>query len=610
MKCSLALLLSFFFSLPLAAQLDPRERYGTYLGGAIARIYHAICNPACYTNFPADTTVDRVVADSGGNVYVAGHTTAIDFPTTTGAYRRSVHYAANSAGDSYSSDAFVAKFNSSGQLVWSTYLNAPGSAVGGAPPVFALGVDGSGNVAVAGDGLYDLCWHVTWMMKLNSTGSAATYNNTLGCTGYAGTIVHAAAVDASTRYFYLSVRDTNQLYPTTAGANPPDPNYPDSRLIKIDTLKTSNSGIVYSAGTRETFYAGPNEAPPSAVAVNASGDAYALTLDTSVTKYDSVGAILFSVNYLPGWASSLTANAITLSSGGDALFTVRVSPQGAYPATSSFGFITTGYTVSDTLIVRLNGVTGARVYSTAVHDAFMTPLAIGRDSANEPFVTGSNSRFYQYSVNPYSTAPSKGAFLLRLNSSGTQVWLDSTFGGDAGLGIAIDSAWNAYVVGTSNAGEYFPLTSTAYQSSFKNAASQGFLAKLIIEADVKMQPQIASPNPVTHGANLTYTLSAYNNGPDVSDGDTITDVLPAGTTFVSFSTTNGTCTHPNVGYGGTFKCTRTAVLNKGSYWGPVKLTVRVNAAAGTTLKNTASVAAKTQDVVSSNNSATVYVKVQ
>src|SRR5205823_1982027 len=170
----------------------------------------------------------------------------------------------------------------------------------------------------------------------------------------------------------------------------------------------------------------------------------------------------------------------------------------------------------------------------------------------------------------------EGAFLLRLNSTGTQVWLDSTFGGDTGLGIAIDSAWNAYVVGTSNAGEYFPLTSNAYQNTFKNAASQGFLAKLIIEADVKMQPQIASPNPVTHGTNLTYTLSAYNNGPDVSDGDTITDVLPAGTTFVSFSTTNGTCTPANVSNGNTFKCTRTGVLNKGNSWGPIKLSVKVN----------------------------------
>jgi len=84
---------------------------------------------------------------------------------------------------------------------------------------------------------------------------------------------------------------------------------------------------------------------------------------------------------------------------------------------------------------------------------------------------------------------------------------------------------------------------------------------------------------------LTYTLAVYNNGPDVSDGDTLTDVLPANTTIVSFTNTNGTCTHPAVwGSGGTFKCTRSSLLNKGSYWGQITLTVHVNAATGSTLK--------------------------
>ena len=132
---------------------------------------------------------------------------------------------------------------------------------------------------------------------------------------------------------------------------------------------------------------------------------------------------------------------------------------------------------------------------------------------------------------------------------------------------------------------------------------------MIIEADLKLTAS-ASPNPVAHGANLTYTFSVLNSGPDVSDGDILTDVLPTGTTFVSFSTTNGTCTHPAVGSSGTFKCTRTSPLLKAHSGGPVKLTVHVNASSGTTLTNKASVAAKTQDVVPSNNSATVSVHVQ
>src|SRR4029077_66599 len=183
--------------------------------------------------------------------------------------------------------------------------------------------------------------------------------------------------------------------------------------------------------------------------------------------------------------------------------------------------------------------------------------ALALNSANEPFVTGALSAS-SFRVNPYSNAPVTGGFLIRLKSSGTALWLDSAFGGHYGTAIAIDSAWNAFVVGSSLIGDYFPLTANAFQSSFKGS-SQGFLSKLIIEADLKLTAS-ASPNPVPRGTNLTYSFSALNNGPDVSDGDSLTDVLPSGTTFVSFSTTSGTCTHPAVGSGGTFKCTRTSTL--------------------------------------------------
>jgi uncharacterized repeat protein (TIGR01451 family) len=545
---------------------------------------------------------DRVVVDGAGNIYVAGHTTAIDFPTTSGAYRTQVNFSCERSGTCSSSDGFLVKFNSSGQRVWSTYLGAHAPAgfspqIGG---INALGLDASGNVAVAGSEFQDLCGNSAFMLKLNSSGSTLVYSNTLPCNDNsgAGIIPQAAAVDPSGRYFYLAVSDTDGSYPPTPGANPADPSSPQERLVKVDTLKTTNGGVVYVAGTKGTS---------GGVTVNSSGNAYVVSSDTRVTKFDSLGAALFSVNYLPSWATSASGRAIILTNTGDVLFTGQVSPQGAYPATTSFGTTTSGSAATDTLIVRLNGSTGSRVYSSAIHDVNMAPFALARDSANEAFVTGKLSASW-FRVNPYSNAPLSGAFLVHLNSTGTSVWLDSAFGGDAGYGIAVDSAWNAYVVGTSLSGEYFPLTANAFQSSFKGATAQGFLSKLIIEADLKLTAS-ASPNPVPHGTNLTYTFSVLNNGPDVSDGDTLTDVLPSGTTFVSFTNTNGTCTHPAVGSGGTFKCTRSSPLLKGHSWGPIKLTVLVNAAPGT-LTNKASVAAKTQDVVSSNNTATVSVTVK
>jgi hypothetical protein len=217
----------------------------------------------------------------------------------------------------------------------------------------------------------------------------------------------------------------------------------------------TNQGRVYVALSNDA---------PNALAVDSARHAF--VAGKYITKFDTVGAIVFSKTNFPSFASG-AIKAVTLTGAGDILFTGNASPQGAFPATKSFGTITSG---SDAFVARLNS-TGALVYSEVIHDAHMTPFAIARDSANEPFVTGRNSG-YQYSVNRYSTAPSAGAFLLRGNSTGTGLWLDSTFGGDVGLAITVDPAWNAFVVGSVVSGEYFPLRS-AYQTSFKGAAAQG-----------------------------------------------------------------------------------------------------------------------------------------
>ena len=53
--------------------------------------------------------------------------------------------------------------------------------------------------------------------------------------------------------------------------------------------------------------------------------------------------------------------------------------------------------------------------------------------------------------------------------------------------------------------------------------------------------KVGSPKPVTAGDNLTYTLEATNNGPSVASSVTVSDPLPAGTTFVSVTPSAGTC---------------------------------------------------------------------
>jgi len=66
----------------------------------------------------------------------------------------------------------------------------------------------------------------------------------------------------------------------------------------------------------------------------------------------------------------------------------------------------------------------------------------------------------------------------------------------------------------------------------------------------------ASPNTgVTVGSNVTKTIPVNNISGGTLNGVQLVDTLPAGTTFVSASSTVGTCTGPTVGTTGTVTCT-------------------------------------------------------
>ena len=58
----------------------------------------------------------------------------------------------------------------------------------------------------------------------------------------------------------------------------------------------------------------------------------------------------------------------------------------------------------------------------------------------------------------------------------------------------------------------------------------------------------ASPNPVAAGGTLLYTITVTNNGPDAATNVSLSDVLPAGTTFHSLAAPTGwNATPPAVG---------------------------------------------------------------
>ena len=119
-----------------------------------------------------------IAVDYRGNSYVAGVTTAADFPTTPGAFQTST-----SAGET----GFVVKLDPTGNIVYATY-------VGGTNVVLGIAVDGRGRAYLTGQTSGDLPIRNAaqpvlgggldaFVMVLNSSGSDLIYSTYLGGLG-------------------------------------------------------------------------------------------------------------------------------------------------------------------------------------------------------------------------------------------------------------------------------------------------------------------------------------------------------------------------------------------------------------------------------------------
>ncbi|WP_332644775.1 COG1361 S-layer family protein [Aeromicrobium sp.] len=112
-----------------------------------------------------------------------------------------------------------------------------------------------------------------------------------------------------------------------------------------------------------------------------------------------------------------------------------------------------------------------------------------------------------------------------------------------------------------------------------------------------------TPDPVAAGEDLTYTINVTNAGPNTAEDVTVTDVLPAGVTFLNSAPD---CTNA----GGTLTCAMGDLLAGQTV--PLVIQVEVPADfAGNTLVNTATVSSPTSfDPDQSNNKATATTTVK
>lgn len=123
-------------------------------------------------------------------------------------------------------------------------------------------------------------------------------------------------------------------------------------------------------------------------------------------------------------------------------------------------------------------------------------------------------------------------------------------------------------------------------------------------ADLSVTKTSSAPDPVMPGDGITYDITVSSAGPNFA-AVTLSDPLPANTTFVSLSAAPGwSCTTPPPGSAGTVNC---GIASFGIDSAAFTLTVNVDAGApnGAVLTNTATVSSAAADQNPGNNSASV-----
>jgi hypothetical protein len=225
--------------------------YSTYIGGS------------------SDDEGYGIAVDGSGNAYVTGWTYSYDYDVTTGAFQTTY------GGGTF--DVFVTKLNTSGGLVYSTYIGGSNIDKG-----YGIAVDGSGNAYVTGQtgstdydvtagafqttlggGLLDVDVFVT---KLNASGSGLVYSTYIGGGSY--DYGYGIAVDVSSNAYvtgYTKSTDydvTTGAFQTTYGGGFYD--------VFVTKLNASGNGLVYS-----TYIGGSSNIDEGyGIAVDGSGNAY------------------------------------------------------------------------------------------------------------------------------------------------------------------------------------------------------------------------------------------------------------------------------------------------------------------------------------------------
>jgi len=267
-----------------------------------------------------------------------------------------------------------------------------------------------------------------------------------------------------------------------------------------------------------------------------------------------------------GGTGTIFCTASSLASGGSAVFTVMT----AVPAGTAGGTMITTTAAVGSNTPDPNPSNNSASTTVVVAAAGQADVAISGTVSPNPVLSGNNIT-YMLTVTNNGPSPTSAAAVMvtdTLPAGVTFVSATPTAGScslSAGVitcslgAIAAGASVNITVVDMVNtstaAGTKITSTFTASSStSDPNPANNSVMLSTFVavpnDADVAVTKS-GSPNPVNVNTTLAYTIQVTNNGPAVGTNVVATDTLPSAVTYVSSSSTQGSC----VQAAGTVTCT-------------------------------------------------------
>jgi len=576
-------------------------------------------------------------------IYVAGSTTSVNFPGTTGGAQPAL------AGVN---DAFIAILSADlTNLLQATYLGGTNQ---GETIQSLLIHPGTGDVFVTGGtvsndfpatagaayptyagGLSD-----AFVARLSGDLTTLRQSTYLGGTGL--DLGVSIAFDAGRNEIYVAGTTDSVNFPDTAGAaqqangqNIGGFGSRDGFIARLNPALTVVNQATYYGGTGSEWLS-------NSLAIHTNGDIYIAGSTDSSTVSGS----------LPGVAGG----AQTTLSGGTDFFVARFSPtltaitQATYlggTGLESSGLYTAGdgagrnliihpgtgdiYVAGSTSSTDFPFTSGGALSTNTGNAGFITRLDASLTATPAPqstYILGTSIGSIAYSlfnseiyvagatalsgILPWTTGgaqPTSGggtydASIFRVNSALTTINQATFLGGSGnefgGAGLAIHPVSGDVFVTTRTSSANFPFVTGGAQGTLGGGTDTTVsritadLQAVSTNADVALAITDL-PDPGNVNANLIYTITVTNNGPAAATGVSVSDTLPASLSFVSSTPSQGSCSGT-----GTVSCSLGGLANSAS----ATITIVGTPTATGTLSNTATVTSTSTDTNSGNDSAT------